>query len=106
MDEQLAVSYECTPVVEKHVNPDGTSPAVTVIEAVSEAAGVDQTELPPLCQAIDPAVINKLVASAEGKTGVTAGLCFTYNGWNVFVRADGTIIIGDSTEKIRPTPLF
>ncbi|MFB6122436.1 MAG: HalOD1 output domain-containing protein [Haloferacaceae archaeon] len=106
MTEQLAVSVECTSVREVSAHARDGSPVVTVVEVVADVAGVDPTALPPLQHRIDPDVINKFVASAASDTNGTANLCFTYAGWNVFVRADGTIVVGDPTEKSAPTPLF
>lgn len=103
MPQDLAVAFECTPVREANVEPGGRSPAMAVIETVTGVEGVDPMELPPLSDAIDPDVIDLLV-TPDGDS--QAGLCFTYNQWNVFVRADGTIIIADPDEKVVPTPLF
>lgn len=106
MTHKLAVSFECTPVREIHVNPDDPSPVVAVVEAVADVEGVDPTKLPSLGDTIDPDLIDQFVTFAEPNTDSLAGLCFTYSGWNVFVRADGTIIIGDPNETNTPTPLF
>lgn len=106
MAQQLEVSFECTPVRETDVDPDDQSPAAVVIETVADLEGVDGLELPPLANTIDPDVIDKLVASVESDIESLAGLSFTYSGWNVFVRGDGTIIIGDPDEMTTPTPLF
>lgn len=106
MAQQLAVSFECAPVRESHVDPDGQSPAATVIETVADVEDVDPAELPPLADTIDPDMIDQFVTFAGSDTDSPAGLCFTHSGWNVFVRSDGTIIIGDPAEKTTPTPLF
>ena len=106
MSTQLAVSFECTPVREAHVDPDGQPPAVAVVETVADLEDADAVELPPLADTVDPDVIDQLVTSAGADIDSLAGLCFTYCDWNVFVRADGTIIIGDPAEMYTPTPLF
>jgi hypothetical protein len=106
MAQQLAVSFECKPVREAHADLDSQSPAVVVVETVAEIDNVDPTELPPLADTIDPDVVDQLVTSAGSDSDSLAALCFTFSGWNVFVRADGTIIIGDPAETNAPTPLF
>lgn len=106
MSPKLAISFDSTPLKETTIGPDDRSPAVKVVETVSEVAGVDPTDMPLLAHTIDPDVINQFVESTDSETDPTAGLCFTYSDWNVFLRADGTIIIGDPTENTVTTPLF
>lgn len=106
MGQQLRVGFECAPVREMTAGPDGPSPTVRIVRTIAELEGVDTTELPPLGDAIDSELVDKLVASNERGGESPAGLCFTYCGWNVFVHNDGTIIIGDPTEATRQTPWF
>lgn len=104
MAQQLAVSYECTPVRETTGDPDDRSPAVAVVKLITDVEETDPAELPPLADTIDPDVINTFVGST--KPDSEGALCFTYSGWNIFVRADGTIVVGDPTKKTEATPLF
>ena len=104
MTSQLAVSYECRPVRETNVVSDNRSPAVAVAELVADLEGADPTELPVLSDTVDPDVIDSFVDSTNSDS--SGALCFTYNGWNVFVRVDGTIIVGDPDGMNESTPLF
>lgn len=68
------------------------SPSVTesVVEAVADADGVGPEELaPPLYDAIDPDALERLLATAPG----TRRVVFTYNGYEVTVRGDGSVAI-------------
>lgn len=106
MVQQSAVSFECTPVREIDVDADGQSPTDVIIETVADVEGVDALALPPLADAIDPDVVDDFVDATESDSPSPAALCFSYSGWHVFVRRDGTIIVGDPTEMTTPTPLF
>lgn len=104
MAEQLAVSYECTPVRETNVLSEDRSPALAVLEIIAEVGETEPTELPFIKDTIDPAVINNFVTSTEADS--EGALCFTYSGWNVFVRTDGTIVVGNPHTMSESTPLF
>lgn len=107
MTDQLAVSFECRPVCSRRFQPDGeTPPSRAVIEAVAEAEGVDPIALPPLHESIDPDGLNRLFQCSDHESRAPQVLCFTFDGWNVFVRGDGTILVADSTQQIGPIPLF
>jgi hypothetical protein len=104
MAQQLAVSYECTPVGETTVDPDDRSPAVAVVEIVADVEETDPVALPTLADTIDPDVIDAFVATTGSDS--EGALCFTYSGWNVFVRANGKIVVGDPHKMTASTPLF
>lgn len=73
------------------VDPDAVSRAV--IDATSEVAGRDVTELTPLFRAVDPDALDALLAprSVE-RSGGPLGITFTYGGCRVTVERvdDGT----------------
>lgn len=62
--------------------------SVRVVEAVARSAGVDETALPPLYDALDADALDALVADApDGLTRVA----FTYAGHRVVVDGDGRV---------------
>lgn len=104
--QQLAVSFECIPVREINCHRRDQSPAVAIVETVAELENVDPDALSPLYESVDPDALAQLVEHAGDDSDGPLSLCFTYHGWNVFVRGDGTIIVGDPDEIGDPTPLF
>lgn len=103
---EIAVSFECTPVRELDVQPDGRSPAEAVVEAISNLEGVEPTDLPPIYESVDVDALDRVVEHRRDHPSSTVGVCFTYYGWNVFLRGDGRIVIGDPDQMAEPTPLF
>lgn len=73
---------------------------------VADVERVEPTDLPPLAASIDPGIVDRFVESPGSDTDTTGSLCFTYAGWNVFVRADGMIVIGDPGTLDGPTQLI
>lgn len=69
---------------------DGESPQTAVVRAVADRNGVSQFELPPLYEAIEPAVLETL-----GAMGADSGqrVGFDYAGYRITVHADGTIYL-------------
>ncbi|MFU8868391.1 HalOD1 output domain-containing protein [Natronococcus sp.] len=69
------------------------SPSLRVVETVANAEGVDPTELePPLYDAVDPNAIDDLFAATTAPNASRNGqLTFRYRGYDVTVRADGTV---------------
>lgn len=64
-------------------------------------------DLPSLHDSIDPDAIDQLFERQSGDADSTGGiLCFTVNGWNVFVRDDGRIRVCDPTGPADPSPVF
>ncbi|WP_277543193.1 HalOD1 output domain-containing protein [Haloarcula laminariae] len=104
MGQQLAISYECTPVQETNVSRGERLPAVAIVEMIADIEETPTEELPVLADTIPPDVINTFVSSTESDS--EGAFCFTYYGWNVFVRADGTIIVGDPNDMGELRPLF
>ncbi len=100
----LAVSFECTPVREIQLHGSERTPAEAIVEAVADVEDVAPTALPPLYESVDPDALNALVENHSGASDL--GVCITYHGWNVFVRGDGRIVVGNPNRTGEPTPLF
>lgn len=104
---QLGVYRGCSPVADARYDPlSDQPPAAAVIEAIAEAAGVDPMQLPPLFEIIDPDALNGLFKHDGDGHDAEAIVSFTYDTWNVFVRADGRIRVCDATQPTAPTPIF
>lgn len=76
------------------------SPSVTqsVVEAVAEADGVGPEELaPPLYEEIDPDALERIFATGPS----TRRVVFTYNGYEVTVRGDGSVSIHADGDRPR-----
>lgn len=103
---KLAVSFSCTPVVEIDLSDDDTTPIEAIVEAVAELEGVDPQDLPPFHDVVEPMSLSLLLEHSRRQATSELGVCFTYCGWNVFARGDGTVVIGDPDQLTAPTPLF
>jgi hypothetical protein len=68
---------------------------MAVLTAIAQTVGVDVSDLPPLYEAVDPTVIDRLFDAGAAEDTVIG---FPYEEWNVFVYADGRIHICDATE--------
>ncbi len=67
-------------------------PSTAVVEAVARARSVDQTELPPLNDHVDPDALDRLL---RGTSSVQVS--FQYDDAEVFVTSDGAIEVSDGT---------
>lgn len=67
-----------------------------VIEAVSAVSGESPTSLSPLYDALDPDALDSLVDHAR-RTDRPADprIEFSYEGYDVFVRGDGTVLVAE-----------
>lgn len=101
----LAVSFECTPVREIFIEDDD-SPLTVIVNAIADLEGVEPTDLPPLHNSIEPMSLCLMLEHSRVNQTSEMGICFSYTGWNVFVRNDGTVYIGDPDRKSTPTPMF
>lgn len=107
MSDQLAVSFECTQVGSANYNADSDrQPAEVIAEVVADAEGVDPTDLSPLYESIEPDALNRLFGQHGRQLNPEKAFCFTHEGWNVFVRGDGQIIVGDPDNLSKPTSLW
>lgn len=105
--EQLSVYRSCMPVVDAWYDPDGTQTLTGALaDALADAKGIYATELPPLYDIIDLDAITKLFENHDGAADAEAILGFTYENWNVFIRADGCIRVCDGTQFVEPEPVF
>ncbi|APX97832.1 HalOD1 output domain-containing protein [Natronorubrum daqingense] len=80
-------------------DPDaGERASVAVVTAVEAVSQTDSLELPPLHDVVDPDALDSLVEHARrsGEAGQHE-LWFTYAGFEVGVRSDGRVLIGEST---------
>lgn len=103
----MSVYRSCEPVADTEYDRSGREDVISALaDALSDAAGVDVTELPPLYDAIDPDALTQLFERHDGAVDSDAVLSFTYDTWNVFVRADGRIRVCDGTEPVDPVPVF
>ena len=104
---QLAVYRSCPSVVDTEYNRDGDETLmVTLVKALSEAEGTDPTDLPPLYESVDGEALSSFLDRSENGTTSDSFFSFTYENWNVFVRADGQIRICDGSKTIEPEPVF
>ncbi|AXG09646.1 HalOD1 output domain-containing protein [Haloplanus rubicundus] len=102
----LALSAECTPVRELHPELEKTPPSVAIVEAIAKLEDVDPTSLPPIYESVDSTALDQLIGKDRAEAGSTLVVCFDYQGWNVFVRGDGSIVIGDPAGVGESAPLF
>lgn len=72
-----------------HVN-DTHSPIASIIGAVAAREGVESTDLPPLQDAIDHAVLETLYQTIDDPR---PHVRFRYYGYDISVRADGSILL-------------
>lgn len=75
----------------------GPSVAAEIVEQVASAKGVDHSDLPPLYETLDPAALDRLVASlhASDIDGPTV-LAFRYAGYRVAIAPDGDVTVTPS----------
>lgn len=96
----------CEPVYEVEYEPEEHRTIVeAVVDALSQAEGVDPTELPPLYDVVDTDALNRLFDPRD-RDSVAATFSFTVRDWNVFVRGDGRVLVCDATRTVDPTPVF
>lgn len=104
---QLSVYRSCVPVVDAWYEPDGTQTVTAALaDALADAEGIYATELPPLYEIIDLDAIANLFEGHDGAAEAGAFLGFTYENWNVFIRADGCIRVCDGDQFVEPEPVF
>jgi len=64
-----------------------------VVSAVAARDGVDETELPPLYDAVDPEALDVLLASTRGDGPGRASVEFEYADYSVVVFDDRTVSV-------------
>lgn len=104
---QPTVYCSCAPVADaEYSDGNDRSPVTVIVETLASAADVDQTDLPPLYEFVDPDAINALFERRREAEDADALLSFQVDTWNVFVRADGRIRVCDVTRPVDPEPVF
>lgn len=80
--------------ITRHRWTAATPPTHAVVESVAQRAGVDETELPPLYDAIDPDALDAIF-DHRGDWPSDAGprVIFSYAGFEVTVEHDGWLTI-------------
>jgi len=68
-----------------------TPPSTGVVEVVATAADSDPTALAPLYGSLDPDGLDELVRSAGERPGDGLVVSFSYAGYEVTVRSDGSV---------------
>lgn len=105
--EDLRVHCGCTPVVDVRYRDDGNrSPSEAIIQALSEAMGVDGADLPPVYEFVDLEAVDSLFENHNGARETSVVLSFAVDTWNVFVSSDGRIRVCDATRPTKSTPVF
>lgn len=93
-----------TPVVDTWYDPEGSKIfAEVIVDALGEATNTDVTEIPSLYETIDLEALSKLFDDSGVKDSIVS---FSYENWNVFVRADGRVRVCDATQALEPEPVF
>jgi len=106
-DGGMTIYRSCEPVVDtRYGRESGQSPSEAIIQAVAAAAGVEPTELPPLFDFVDPDALDTLFQDHTGAADAEKLLSFRIKTWNVFVRADGRVLVCDGTQCTDPQPVF
>ena len=107
-DQEKILFYRvCTPVVDAKYNFENDRSATEAIMwALSDAVGVDPTDLPPLFDYVDLDALNALFDHSDRVTDGDTLLSFQVDTWNVFVRSDGRIRVCDATQPTDPEPVF
>lgn len=108
VDQKGSIVYRgCMPVVDAEYNFENNSTATeTVILALSDAVGVDLTDLPPLFDYVDPDALNALFDPSDRVADGDTLLSFQVDTWIVFVHSDGRIRVCDVTQPTDPEPVF
>jgi len=65
----------------------------TVVEAVSEATGVDPLELEPLYSVVDADALNSMFRPSVGSPPTSLELQFSMAGCEVVVHGDGEVVV-------------
>lgn len=79
-------------VNERQTRAPVPSVAVEVVTAVAGRAGVDETELPPLSDVVDPDALDRLFGrSFDDASGAPVEVGFEYSGYRVVVDGDRSV---------------
>jgi len=104
---QMNVYRSCEPVVDARFEKDGEETITdALVGALAAAEGVDATDVDPVYEAVDLDALEQLFEDHDGAADAEGLLSFTFDTWNVFVRADGRIRVCDGTRHVEPVPIF
>ncbi|WP_251329959.1 HalOD1 output domain-containing protein [Haloplanus pelagicus] len=89
-----------------HVRGDDHRPSYSVVVAVAEVTGTDPDRLRPLCDAIDPDALDRLVEPTPRRTtpASVVSVGFEFNGCNVIVHGDGRTVVSSREGDGSPSP--
>jgi hypothetical protein len=104
---QLNVYHSCEPVVDARFEK-GCKGTITdaLVGALAAAEGVGVTDIDPVYDAVDLDALERLFEDHGGAADAEGLYSFTFDTWNVFVRADGRIRVCDGTKHVEPAPVF
>lgn len=74
---------------------DNWSIVEQVVDEVSRIEGVDQTDLPPLYDVVNPDALDSLLGDADRESEGDVRISFSYSGYVVTARDDGIVEIED-----------
>lgn len=77
-------------------DPGSTDASAAVVHAVTDAANVEPWDLDPLYEAIEPEALNALVGDSDG---APIAVSFEYQGYEVFVRGRGEVVLTEPAES-------
>lgn len=98
---------QCNPVSDTTFRGEsGRSLLEAVVHSVAALEDVEPTDLDPLYETLDVDALNKLLDSRDDIGAEPMKFTFSYHGWNVFVREDGTIRICDPEPEVESAPAF
>lgn len=75
-----------------HDSPE-TPPVVAIVETIAAKDGVDNSDLPPIADVIDPDALNELFDSIDEAHRSDAHFQFEYCDYTVHITGDQTITI-------------
>lgn len=84
----------------------GESPTVAIVEALEDATGVDQQELPPLFESIETDALDMLFGGERRPEDGGTILRFRVDTWIVFVHSNGQISVHDASRTVDPISVF
>jgi len=93
MDDSVHHDPESGTYTTRYAAEDTRSPVQSVVEAVATATGSDPVALEPLYEAVNPAVVNRLVGHDRGQTHSAPDVSFRFEGCEVTVNADGRTVV-------------
>lgn len=91
-DDPVASSREDPETIRARYDWSSTSPSVAVVDTIAIAANREPESLTPLYEVIDPDALNAVIAPPSGGVASDLSLTFRFEGYDVTVRRDGTVV--------------